>query len=104
VGDVDARVAREHLVGEVRVGLEEVDVDARLLVHRDHLGVLADGVVVAEDEVGGERGARDRARGQPAEVVRGTDQDVEQAPILRVDPPGGLGARRRLHPGKHLSS
>ncbi len=94
--DVDARVAREDLVGQVGVGLEEVDVDPVVLVDGDHLGVLLDGVLAAEHEIRGERGARDGAGGQPVEVVGGTEQDVEQAAILGVDAPVGLGRHRGI--------
>ncbi len=96
--DVDARVAREHLVGERRIGLEQVHAHPGLLVDAHHLGVLAQRVLAAERQAAGQRRARDRAGGQPVEVVGRTEQHVEEAAILRVDAPAGL-----RHPC-HLSS
>ena len=58
----DARVAREHLVGEGGVGLEEVAAHAGLLVDRDQLGVLAPRLLGIEAAAAVERRARDRAR------------------------------------------
>ena len=95
--DVDARVAREDLVGEGGIRLEEVHPDARLLVDADHLGVLALRVLAAEAQPALERGARDGAGGEPVEVVGWAEQDVEQASILRVDSPCGLCCASSLH-------
>jgi hypothetical protein len=78
-------------VGEVRVGFEEVDVHAGLLVDGDHLVVLGERLLSAEHEVRRQRGPRDRAGRQPAVVVGGAEQDVEQAAILGVDAPGSVG-------------
>src|SRR5436189_44729 len=65
---------------------------AGVLVGGGHLGVLASGLRRVEAASAVERGARDGAGGEPAEVVGRAEEDVEQATVLGVDPPGSLSA------------
>ncbi len=97
LGSRDARVAREHLVGQGRVGLEEVAADAGALVGGDHLGVLGGRGLGAEAAVALERRLRDRAGRQPAEVVGRAEEDVEQPPVLGVGAPGDVGGIHVVH-------
>ena len=90
-----ARVASEHLIRQRRVGLQEVDPDAGLLVCGDHRGVLAPRQVAVEALPALQGRAGDRAGRQPAEVVGGAGEDVQQPSVLGVDAPGSLGLRSR---------
>ena len=96
-GVIDARVAREHLVGQGRVGLEEVArVTPARLVGGDHLGVL------------GARRARGRSVaplssvafeialvGSQRKLSGGQSRTSRSAPVLGVDAPAGPARTRR---------
>src|SRR5215207_1240585 len=84
----DARVAREHLVGQGWIRLEEVRGDAGPLVRRDELTMLSAGGVRVEDPAGLQRAVGDGARGKPPEVVGRTDEDVRESAVFGVDSPG----------------
>jgi len=85
----DARVAGEHLVRERRVGLEQVGRHPCLLVRRDELGMLGASGIGIEAVAPLERAPGDHAGRMPAVVLRGTDEDVGEPPVLGIDSPPG---------------
>src|SRR6478752_4158125 len=77
--------------------LESVGRHPCLLVRRDELGMLGASGIGIEAVAPLERAPGDHAGCMPAVVLRGTDEDVGEPPVLGVDsPPGAHSTTTRI--------